>query len=113
MLANNMCDIERDVKSRRYTLPYYIGRNRAGFLFKFLYASLYILIAVACAVRAVPWICILNLATCPFVMKNAAAFVKNPVKSETFLLSLKNFVIVLAPYAVTIFAGGLLAHAFR
>ncbi|MBE0600708.1 MAG: UbiA family prenyltransferase, partial [Firmicutes bacterium] len=38
MLANNICDVERDVESRRYTLPYYIGQKKA----LQLYAGLYI-----------------------------------------------------------------------
>ncbi|HPP36761.1 MAG TPA: UbiA family prenyltransferase, partial [Clostridiales bacterium] len=27
MLANNTCDVEKDVKVRRYTLPYYLGKK--------------------------------------------------------------------------------------
>jgi 1,4-dihydroxy-2-naphthoate octaprenyltransferase len=113
MLANNICDVERDAKSKRYTLPYYIGREKACLLFKFLYAAVYGSIAAAWAIGAIPWICLLNLAACPLVMKNASAFTKNPVKSETFLFNLKNFVIILAPYAVTILAGGIFARLDR
>jgi len=31
MLANNICDVERDVVVGRYTLAYYLGRKRCGF----------------------------------------------------------------------------------
>jgi 1,4-dihydroxy-2-naphthoate octaprenyltransferase len=37
MLANNICDIEDDIENKRYTLPIYIGRDRALQLFKLLY----------------------------------------------------------------------------
>ena len=37
MLANNICDLEEDVKVGRYTLPYYIGKVRAIKLYKYIY----------------------------------------------------------------------------
>lgn len=37
MLANNICDIEDDIENKRYTLPIYIGKNKALNLFKILY----------------------------------------------------------------------------
>ena len=36
MLANNICDIEDDIENKRYTLPIYIGKERA---LKFLTSS--------------------------------------------------------------------------
>jgi 1,4-dihydroxy-2-naphthoate octaprenyltransferase len=111
MLANNICDVERDTKSRRYTLPYYIGRKKACFLLKLFYAAVYAAIIASCISGALPWICALNAASFPFVMRNASIFAKNPVKSETFLLSLKNCIIVLTPYIITILAGGIIAHS--
>lgn len=39
MLANNICDLEEDIKNNRFTLPYYIGKNTpSGYLM--LYISL-------------------------------------------------------------------------
>jgi len=109
MLANNTCDVERDSGNGRFTLPYYIGRKRSVLLFKLLYAAVFADIVVAVIIGAVPAVCLLTLTTAPFVMMNAGVFARDPEKSKTFVLSLRNFVIVLIPYIMTLLAGG----AFR
>ena len=106
MLANNTCDVERDAASRRYTLPYYIGKEKALILFKLLYAAVFADIIIAVIIRAIPPVCLAVLLTVPFAMKNTAAFARNPVKSKTFILSLNNFIIILIPYIITLFIGG-------
>ena len=46
MLANNICDVERDVQSKRYTLPYYIGQKKALLLYYGLYGVAYLSIVL-------------------------------------------------------------------
>src|SRR5699024_7327837 len=41
MLANNTCDLEQDIANHRYTLPYYIGKERAVQLFNGLVYGCY------------------------------------------------------------------------
>lgn len=36
MLANNICDLEDDIKNRRYTLPYYIGKKKCHLAVQFV-----------------------------------------------------------------------------
>jgi 1,4-dihydroxy-2-naphthoate polyprenyltransferase len=105
MLANNICDVERDAKNRRYTMPYYIGRSNALRLFQFLYVTAYIAILLAVAVGVLHPVSLAALLSAPLVFKNVKKFTANPVKSETFILSVKNYSLLLYGYFLTIIAG--------
>jgi 1,4-dihydroxy-2-naphthoate polyprenyltransferase len=105
MLANNICDVERDVESRRYTLPYYIGRKRALALYKYLYIAAYCAIPVSVIAGVLHPVTLAALITAPFVLRNAGKFAANPVKAETFVLAIKNYTLLLYVYCFTILAG--------
>jgi 1,4-dihydroxy-2-naphthoate polyprenyltransferase len=109
MLANNVCDVERDVQARRYTLPYFIGQKRAMLLYKALYLAAYGAIVVAVIAGVLTPLSLLALATAPFVYQNARKFSANPVKGETFVLTIHNYTLLLYGYLLTILAG----FAFR
>ncbi|WP_097026437.1 1,4-dihydroxy-2-naphthoate polyprenyltransferase [Clostridium peptidivorans] len=94
MLANNICDVETDIINKRFTLPYYIGRKSALNLFKFLYYIGYVDIAVLVILGILPITSLLVLATLLPVNKNIKLFCENPSKSKTFVLAVKNFVII-------------------
>lgn len=94
MLANNICDVETDIVNKRFTLPYYIGRKSALNLFKFLYYIGYVDIAVLVILGILPITSLLVLATLLPVNKNIKLFCENPSKSKTFVLAVKNFVII-------------------
>ncbi|MFH1511767.1 MAG: UbiA family prenyltransferase [Bacillota bacterium] len=105
MLANNICDVDRDVESRRYTLPYYIGRKKALMLYYALYGAAYASILLAVIVSVVPVVSLAALLTAPFVFRNARRFAANPVKAETFILTIKNYTLLLYGYLLTILIG--------
>ncbi|MCG0275445.1 MAG: 1,4-dihydroxy-2-naphthoate polyprenyltransferase [Thermosediminibacteraceae bacterium] len=105
MLANNICDIEDDVKNRRYTLPVYIGKNNAIKLFKFLYCVIYIDIIILIALRIIPVFSIAAILTGLPVAKNVKKFAEKQTKEHTFVLSIKNFVLINSVYILTIIAG--------
>jgi 1,4-dihydroxy-2-naphthoate octaprenyltransferase len=105
MLANNICDVERDAKSDRYTLPYFIGREPALKLLQLLYAAAYLAMLIAVIARVLHPVTLAALLTVPAVYRNARKFAANPVKSETFILSVKNYTLLLYAYLVTILAG--------
>ncbi len=109
MLANNICDVERDAKNGRYTLPYYIGRGRALKLFQLLYAAAYLAIVLAVAAGVLHPITLVALLSAPLVFKNVKAFNANPVKAETFILAVKNYTLLLYGYFLTIIAGWVLS----
>ena len=109
MLANNICDVERDVESKRYTLPYYIGQKKSLVLFSLLYYTAYAAILVAVIAGVLPLISLAALLTAPFVLRNVKKFTANPVKAETFILAVKNYTLLLYVYLLTIIAGYVLS----
>jgi 1,4-dihydroxy-2-naphthoate octaprenyltransferase len=108
MLANNTCDVERDTQVRRYTLPYYIGQKAALILYKWIYIAAYAAVMVGILLMALPWTCVLTFISIPWVFRNIKAFTANPVKSQTFVLTIKNFVLILFSYLISMFIGALI-----
>jgi 1,4-dihydroxy-2-naphthoate octaprenyltransferase len=105
MLANNICDVERDVKISRFTLPYYIGLEKSLRLFALLYYAAYAAILVASVLRVIPVFCLLALLSFIPVKKNIKLFEAKQIKSETFPLSGLNLLWIAIPYFLLIFAG--------
>ncbi|MNB86822.1 1,4-dihydroxy-2-naphthoate octaprenyltransferase [compost metagenome] len=94
MLANNICDIEDDLENRRYTLPVYIGRSNALLLFKLLYYVSYLDMAVLLILGVHPVLVALLLITLIPLRRNMAVFHEKQEKASTFILSVKNFVLM-------------------
>lgn len=94
MLANNICDLEADIKNNRFTLPYYIGRNNAIWLYNILYALTFVSILAAVMLDILPTIMLLSLLIILPVYKHISLFNKKQIKSETFPLAIKNLVLV-------------------
>lgn len=94
MLANNICDMEDDIENKRYTLPIYIGKKNALRVFKALYYAGYVALITLLAIRVVPLICAAVLLTFIIVNKHIRLFFKVQSKKDTFVLSVKNFVIM-------------------
>jgi 1,4-dihydroxy-2-naphthoate octaprenyltransferase len=107
MLANNICDVERDIKISRFTLPYYIGLTNALRLFTSLYYIAYSTILILSVFRVIPVSCLLSLLSFIPVKKNINLFKIKQIKSETFPLSGVNLLWIAAPYFLLIFIGGL------
>ena len=108
MLANNICDVERDAKNKRYTLPYYIGQSNALILFQALYAFAYLAIVLSVVTGILHPITLVSLLSAPLVYQNVKKFTANPVKAETFILAVKNYSMLLYGYFLTILAGWLM-----
>jgi 1,4-dihydroxy-2-naphthoate octaprenyltransferase len=106
MLANNICDLEAD-KATRYTMPRHIGRKNAVRVFAALYGLVYVAIIAACALRVIPWTCLFVLPTALPVYRNIKQFQAKQVKAETFIVSIRNFLLILAPYTVCMLIGAL------
>lgn len=94
MLANNICDMEDDIENRRYTLPIYIGKEKALKLFKILYYIAYIDLALLVALRIESLISLIVLITFIPVSKNIELFYEKQTKKDTFIVGVKNFVII-------------------
>lgn len=107
MLANNTCDIEKDILIKRYTLPYYIGRN-ALYLFAALYASTYVVTIVMVYFKILPYVSLISFLTIPMVWKNIRIFFQEQDKNKTFFVAIKNYLIIMGSHTILIFFGTIL-----
>jgi len=94
MLANNICDVKEDILNNRFTLPYYLGVENAFKLFKILYYIGYLDIITLVILKISPVMSLLVLFTIIPLNRNIKLFYKRPIKSETFIYSVKNFALV-------------------
>jgi 1,4-dihydroxy-2-naphthoate octaprenyltransferase len=106
MLANNICDLEKDITVGRYTLPYFFGKNALD-VFAGLYYVTYLTWAVSIALRILSPVCLLALLTIIPVHKNIRRFRAEHIKEKTFILSVQNYIIIVGAQTLVIFFSGL------
>lgn len=105
MLANNVCDMEDDLENKRYTLPIYIGKERALQVFKFTYYIGFISIVIGVVTGLLPLVSLFALIAFKPINNNIKEFFKLQSKKDTFVLSIKNFVISNVIYIGTLVFG--------
>ncbi len=108
MLANNICDLEKDIAVKRHTLPYYIGK-KALYLFAGLYYLTYAATIAMVILGILHPISLLSLVTIVIVQKNINSFIKKQEKSTTFIYAIKNFVIIMGVNSLIIFISSIIA----
>jgi 1,4-dihydroxy-2-naphthoate octaprenyltransferase len=91
MLANNICDLERDIRVKRYTLPYYMG-GKSLYLFASLYYVTYLATIIMAVMGMISPIALVSLVTLIPVQKNISVFLKEQKKETTFNVSIKNYI---------------------
>ena len=95
MLANNTCDLEKDIGVNRFTLVYYIGKERAVSLYAWTYylafGGIFLLAFLGIAPRLAIILGLLGLIP---ARKNIETFREKQVKSETFVTSIKNYILI-------------------
>lgn len=94
MLANNICDVEEDIKNHRFTLPFYLGKKYSLWLYNGLYVGSFIAILISVFLHLLPIISLLSLIAILPVYKHMRIFNELQVKSKTFSLAVKNLIIV-------------------
>ncbi|WP_440960977.1 1,4-dihydroxy-2-naphthoate polyprenyltransferase [Paenibacillus nitricinens] len=109
MLANNICDIDEDMENRRYTLPVYIGRRNALVLFKYLYYVSYLDLVVLLILGINPILVLAILLTLIPLHRNIDLFTQRQEKASTFILAVKNFVLMSTARMVVLGAAVLLS----
>lgn len=102
MLANNICDLEKDKKVGRFTLPFYIGTKNALHLFALDYYIAFFAIIIIAAVHVLPVYILITLIPLLVVQKNINIFKKRHIKSETFHLSVQNLVLIMVPMIIVV-----------
>ncbi|WP_088816186.1 MULTISPECIES: 1,4-dihydroxy-2-naphthoate polyprenyltransferase [Listeria] len=100
MLANNLCDLDEDICNHRYTLPYYIGRKMGVLLFNVLYYASFLAVVVAVLLGYLHPVMLLSLIVILPVYNNLKKFNQEQVKAKTFVIGIKNFVMINASLTV-------------
>ncbi len=107
MLANNICDVEKDVLVKRFTLPYYL-EEKALYLFAGIYYMTYCATLVMVFMSILHPICLASLMTIVPVQRNIRLFFSKQEKATTFLVAIKNYVMIMTAFTLTIFLSGLI-----
>ncbi len=92
MFANNICDMEEDFKNGRFTLALSLGKPLSLKLFRVAYGFIYPLIIIGVVLKLLPWTSLIALGSFWKVNCLSNAFVKEPIKSKTFVLAVKSFI---------------------
>jgi len=108
MFANNIADHEEDEENQRHTLVHYIGLASAKKLYIFWAVAAFIEIGVVTFVGWLPVTSYAMIVLLVVVLRNAREFVNRPIKQETFVLAIKNLVIVMLGMTLVVLAGILL-----
>jgi len=106
MLANNICDLEKDITVKRYTLPYYLGK-RSLYVFAALYYLAFLSVVVMVVTGILSPLCLLSLVVLIPVQKNIMVFFKKQDKMETFPVAIKNYLLIMGTVTISIFLSGL------
>lgn len=107
MLANNICDVEKDIQVKRFTLPYYLG-EKSLLLFEVLYGIIYGAFVLLILLGIVPILYSLIFLTVIPVYKNCQIFLKEQRKETTFICSIKNYIIIMGADVLLLFLCGFL-----
>lgn len=105
MLANNLCDIEKDRVNGRKTLPIVLGKKWGLFIFTSFYFFSYISVICGILLKILPVTSILVLITVIPVYKHLKVFYKKQLKTETFVISVKNFVLISLSLIIALILG--------
>lgn len=102
MLANNICDLEKDIQVNRYTLPFYVGK-KALYIFSGLFYLPYIAIITMVILKVLSPLCLLMILTLFPVQRNINIFYKKQDKGKTFIVAIKNYIYIVGTTTALIF----------
>ncbi|MCC6198073.1 MAG: prenyltransferase [Burkholderiales bacterium] len=104
LLLNQFPDVEPDRAVGRRHLPIVWGRPRAARVFVALHAAAYLSLVLGVAFRALPWQCLLGLATLPLAILAARDVLAHPDDVEALLPAMgRNVIVNLATPALMAF----------
>lgn len=95
MLGNNACDLEDDILVDRYTLPYYIGQDKAGKLLWLIYFFVYLFIIFGVISSVYSNWMLISLITAPIALSNAKELTVLFDKDKSFPFVIKNFIMIM------------------
>lgn len=103
MLANNLRDLEDDIKNHRYTLVYYIGREWGIVLFQSLMYGSYVALLLGLLLGVFQWPIVLVFATLPKIYKNLQEHRASFPHPRSFGYGIKNLVLFNSAYLLSLF----------
>ncbi|WP_125705173.1 UbiA family prenyltransferase [Lacticaseibacillus daqingensis] len=109
MFADNICDLDQDLRNQRFTLPYYLGKPRALKVYPWLPAAAYGAIVLAVLLRYLPWPMLVVLALWPLAWRNTKRFLAKQSKRETFGTAIDTMLKTFGAEVVVLIVLGLLA----
>ncbi|MDR2833123.1 MAG: 1,4-dihydroxy-2-naphthoate polyprenyltransferase [Streptococcaceae bacterium] len=112
MLANNLRDLDTDVKNHRYTLVYYIGRKRGIHLFQVMMLASYLVLILGVLFRVFDWPVLFALSTFVPIRNNLKAHRSEVPAPHSFVYSLKNMVMFNTSYALGLVLSIVWQHLF-
>lgn len=98
MLANNLRDLEDDIKNHRYTLVYYIGREMGILLFQVLMYASYLAILVGLIFGVFQWPILIIFATLPKIYRNLHEHKASLPHPRSFGYGIKNLILFNSTY---------------
>ena len=102
MLANNTCDLKKDIAVGRHTLVFHIGQPAAVKLHAILYYLCYVSVIIMVIASILPPVALVFIIFLPLVQKNINTFKAEQIKEKTFITSIKNFIIINSSYLITL-----------
>lgn len=93
MLANNLCDLEEDIRNHRHTLVFHIGRQKGLLLYTCLAILPWLLWLVYPLLGFLPFWAWLGYGVAGLSYKSLVRFLEKQVKRETFVESVKSFIL--------------------
>lgn len=100
MLANNLRDLDEDIKNHRYTLIYYIGRPNGIKLFTALALVGYLTVIIGLIFGIYHWPILLIFISLPAVWQNIQHFKGLLPHPKSFAYAIKNLVFISTSYAL-------------
>jgi 1,4-dihydroxy-2-naphthoate octaprenyltransferase len=107
MLANNTCDLKKDIAVGRHTLVFHIGQPAAVKLYAILYYLCYVSVIIMVIASILPPVALIFIVSLPVVQKNINAFKVEQIKEKTFITSIKNFIVINSSYLITLLLSAL------
>ena len=94
MYADNICDVQQDVRNQRFTLPYYLGKKRALAIYPFVPATALTFVLIGILVGWLPWPMVAVFGLIPIVIRHTKTFLRVQDKGKTFITAIQNLLSV-------------------
>ncbi|WP_230082366.1 MULTISPECIES: 1,4-dihydroxy-2-naphthoate polyprenyltransferase [Streptococcus] len=102
MLANNLCDLEEDIRNDRHTLVFHIGRQKGLLLYTCLSMLSWILWLLYPLLGFLPYWAWIGCGVAFLSYKSLGRFLEKQIKGETFVEAVKSFVLFALMYLVVL-----------